>query len=175
MRTIITLAIFAIMAAGCATQKQWSATGGSRADGTIKLSYEQSELEKAQLDENQAISLASKRCKTWGYNGAEAFGGTTRQCSQTGGFSGCTLWRITKEYQCSGTGENHTAMGKPTLPAANNQFGKMTYNAERLAKDWSCSNFSTISLNAPNELYSAICGEKSRVISCDTSNCKFLQ
>jgi len=32
--------ISALLLAGCATTKDWSATGGSQADGTVRLSYE---------------------------------------------------------------------------------------------------------------------------------------
>jgi len=90
---------------GCAVHKDWAATGGSRSDGTVRLSYEVGEFEKPQLSERQAIMLASKRCKAWGYKGAEAFGGVTRQCNQFGGFNGCSNWMVTKEYQCTGTGQ----------------------------------------------------------------------
>jgi hypothetical protein len=94
----------AIFLSGCAVNKDWSATGGSRSDGVVRLSYELREFEQPQLSEQQAISLATQRCKTWGYTGAEAFGGVTRQCNQGGGFGGCSQWMVTKEYQCAGTG-----------------------------------------------------------------------
>lgn len=85
----------------------WSATGGSRSDGVVRLSYQVKELQKAVLNEQQAIDLAIKRCSAWGYRGAEAFGGATRQCVQNGGFGGCAEWRVTKEYQCTeGSKEN---------------------------------------------------------------------
>ena len=99
------LFIFSAMTiVGCAATKEWSATGGSRSDGTVKLSYEVGEFEKAQLSESQGLGLATQRCQTWGYSGAEAFGGVTRQCNLGGGFGGCSRWFITKEYQCTGTG-----------------------------------------------------------------------
>lgn len=96
----------AVMAftSGCMTTKDWAATGGSRADGVVRLSYEIGAMEQAQLNESQAIALATKRCATWGYTGADAFGGVTRQCNQPGGFGGCTNWVVTKEFQCTGNG-----------------------------------------------------------------------
>ena len=100
--------LFALSAAialtGCATAKSWSATGGSRADATVKLSYEYGAFEKPQTNETEAMNLAIARCKTWGYTGAEAFGGTTQQCNMPGGMGGCNRWLVTKEYQCTGTG-----------------------------------------------------------------------
>ena len=103
MRIFTAIAVAAILTS-CATTKDWSATGGSRSDGVVRLSYEVGEFEKPQLSETQAINLATQRCQTWGYSGAEAFGGVTRQCNQGGGFGGCSRWMVTKEYQCTGTG-----------------------------------------------------------------------
>lgn len=108
MRVFAIAALTALVLLGCATRKDWTATGGSRSDGVIRLSYELGEFEKPQLSEQQAINLARQRCKAWGYSGTEAFGGLTRQCSQSGGFSGCTLWMVTKEYQCTGASASVT-------------------------------------------------------------------
>ncbi|NVK43900.1 MAG: hypothetical protein HWE39_21875 [Oceanospirillaceae bacterium] len=105
MRKLVISGLTTVLMCGCATQKDWSATGGSRADGTVRLSYEVGEFENAQVNESQAVSLATKRCQVWGYHGAEAFGGVTRQCNQFGGFGGCANWMVTKEYQCLGTGD----------------------------------------------------------------------
>lgn len=91
-----------MLVSGCAVTKTWTATGGSRSDGVVRLSFEHTGFEQPQLDEQQGLSLAAQRCKTWGYTGAEAFGGVTRQCNQRSGF-GCDQWLVTKEYQCTGT------------------------------------------------------------------------
>lgn len=103
--TCIALAAVVLLA-GCVTQKNWSATGGSRADATVKMSYEYNEFEKPELDDAEAQRMAEARCKTWGYTGAEAFGGVTRQCNMPGGFGGgCGGWLVTKEFQCTGRGD----------------------------------------------------------------------
>lgn len=104
MNKIFAGALLALTLTGCATHKEWSATGGSRADGVVRLSFEHGAFEKPVLDESQALSLATKRCATWGYTGAEAFGGTTSQCNMGGGFGGCDRFLVTKEYQCTGQG-----------------------------------------------------------------------
>ena len=104
MKKLLPILVLVGLATGCATTKDWAATGGSRADGVVRLSYEYGAFEKPQLDESQAVMLASKRCSTWGYSGAEAFGGVTRRCSATAGLGGCNMWMVTKEYQCTGTG-----------------------------------------------------------------------
>jgi hypothetical protein len=103
MKALI-IAICAAMAlVACASVKDWSATGGSRSDGVVKLSYEYGMFEKPQLSEIQAMNIATARCKTWGYTGAEAFGGQISQCNAYSG-GGCAHWLVTKEYQCTGTG-----------------------------------------------------------------------
>ena len=104
MKCLLLIPLSLLALSGCATTKAWSATGGSRADATVKLSYEYGAFEKPQTNEAEGMSLAVARCKTWGYTGAEAFGGTTQQCNMPGGMGGCTRWLVTKEYQCTGTG-----------------------------------------------------------------------
>lgn len=104
MKALVIAAIAAVSLSGCVTMKQWSATGGSRADATVRLSYEYAQLEKPQTDDQQALNLATARCKTWGYTGAEAFGGVTQQCNQPTAMGGCARFQVTKEFQCTGTG-----------------------------------------------------------------------
>ena len=97
---------------GCTTQRQidWQATGGSRSDGSIKLSIQYPNGVKPILNETQAINEATRKCAAWGYMGTEAFGGIIRTCSQYGsGFAtgvcvGTTT--VTKEYQCTTTKES---------------------------------------------------------------------
>jgi hypothetical protein len=115
MRLLIlyTAMCISILLTGCATVKDWTATGGSRSDGVVRLSYEVSEMESAQVSESQALDVSGRRCKIWGYSGSEAFGGVTRNCAQQGGFGGCSRWIITKEYQCTGTGSVSSVDGKP--------------------------------------------------------------
>jgi|SRR5208282_6129156 len=87
---------------GCATQKEWATTGGSRSDGTVELSYQYQEVEAPQENAEQGVTLASTTCAAWGYSGAQPFSGEIKQCSETGGLSGCFLWTVTRKYQCTG-------------------------------------------------------------------------
>jgi hypothetical protein len=100
MKRTLLLAATVIAVAGCATVSQMTATGGSRADGIVRLSYEVGMFDKVQIDEMSSLNTARRRCGTWGYNDAEAFGGVTRQC-QSYGSMGCMRWFVTKEYQCT--------------------------------------------------------------------------
>ena len=99
----IASAVIVFLITGCAaTPKNWSATGGSRSDGTVKLSYEYGLFEVPQVSEQEAIYLAKKRCSSWGYKDTEAFGGVTTVCNQSSG-GDCMKWLVTKEYQCVGS------------------------------------------------------------------------
>jgi hypothetical protein len=102
MKNVVTLAmavLIGLSVSGCAVQKNWTATGGSRADGTIKLSYQYSLFEVPKVDNEQGIDLASERCRSWGYGSAEPFGGTVSKCTNFSS-SGCNRWLVTAEYQC---------------------------------------------------------------------------
>lgn len=95
--------ILALLLQGCATQKTLIPTGGSRADGTIKLSYEYNRFEKPQIDLAQGEIIAKQRCSLWGYTGAEVFGGVISNCINSSN-SGCNRWIASIEYQCTGAG-----------------------------------------------------------------------
>src|SRR5262245_36302059 len=101
MRKVLILS--GLLVAGCATVSQMTATGGSRADGIVKLSFEYGMFDKIQIDEVSALTTARKRCATWGYQDAEPFGGMTRQC-QMYSTMGCSRWFATVEYQCISAG-----------------------------------------------------------------------
>ena len=98
---VVTIGLLGALA-GCATVSQMTATGGSRADGIVRLSYEAGRFDKVRIDEADALRTAQARCRTWGYKDAEAFGGITRQCQASAGLYGCGRWLVTKEYQCIG-------------------------------------------------------------------------
>jgi hypothetical protein len=87
---------------GCAVQEQWAATGGSRADGTVQLSYEYGEFQEPEVDDAQGVELAASRCAAWGYTGSDPFGGVIRKCEAFGGYGNCLSWFVTKNYQCTG-------------------------------------------------------------------------
>lgn len=75
--------------------------GGSKADGTVSMGYTYGMFENTKVDLMQAETLAARKCKTWGYDGAEAFGGQNSICAQMGPY-GCERTNVTVEYQCTG-------------------------------------------------------------------------
>ena len=97
---IVILAVTLTVLSGCAAQKDWIATGGSRSDGTIQLAYQYGMFEKPQVSDAQGRETADSRCQAWGYSYAEPFGGALQHCTNINGYGNCIGWRVTKDYQC---------------------------------------------------------------------------
>ncbi|WP_237673833.1 YecR family lipoprotein [Vreelandella profundi] len=99
MLKVTLTALAVVMLAGCASPKTMQATGGSKSDGTVEMSYEYGPFESPQVNTAQGVKAAEQRCQAWGYSSAEAFGGGLSQCVNPGGGM-CNLTRVTHTYQC---------------------------------------------------------------------------
>jgi len=86
---------------GCSHKEELVATGGSRADGTVTMSFEYGAFENPKIDPQQGAVAAAERCRAWGYTDAQPFGGQTRQCQQPSQY-GCMRWFVSMTYQCLG-------------------------------------------------------------------------
>ena len=100
-KSLLALVASTLLLSGCAVQKQLVPTGGSKADGTVKMSYSFGMLESPKVNVQQGAQAAAQRCAAWGYSGAEPFGGYTSVCSQPSS-SGCMETIVTMEYQYTG-------------------------------------------------------------------------
>jgi hypothetical protein len=91
--------------ASCATPtaKIPQATGGSRADGTIQMSYQFGRFEQPVVQWDLAQQTAQAKCRAWGYHSAEAFGGEQDHCQAVNGFGDCLSTLVTLAYQCTGS------------------------------------------------------------------------
>lgn len=87
--------------AGCATSKDWSAAGGDREAGIVKVSYSYAKFQERSLSDEQAEQIAERRCGVWGYAHADEIPGQLRECASSESGS-CTVWTVTREYHCSG-------------------------------------------------------------------------
>lgn len=81
--------------------------GGSRSDATIRLGYTYNpKIEVPQLDHQQALELATRKCRAWGYDHAEEFGSVMENCDQMvydpwiGPY--CAQMNAVAEFQCIG-------------------------------------------------------------------------
>jgi hypothetical protein len=100
MKAVIALVLMSTLAA-CATtgHEKWSAAGGNREAGMVRLSYEYPEFHQPTVSDAQAEALALNRCNTWGYKIAEPIAGQIRKCANTED-GNCNLWSVTREFQC---------------------------------------------------------------------------
>jgi len=96
-----------ICLAGCAVQKEWVATGGSRADGTVELAFDYGAFEKPQVNNEQGVDLAASMCGGWGYTGSQPFAPMSK-CEAVNGYGNCMRFLVTRKYQC---------LGAPASPA----------------------------------------------------------
>lgn len=111
LRTTSLAVATAIALAGCASapvQKIPVAISGSKADGIVRMSYEEGFYENVTVDWASGDANALKRCSAWGYTKVETFAGGNRTCIERGQgvFNGvpvgqCAVWKHTKDYQCT--------------------------------------------------------------------------
>lgn len=97
--TLVLSAAVLFLVSGCAAKKNWGASGGSKADGTVKLAYTYGMFEVPEVDDAEALQIATQRCKSWGYSKAVAFDFENSRCQKMSS-SGCTQTIVTKEFQC---------------------------------------------------------------------------
>ncbi|MBV9694833.1 MAG: hypothetical protein JO261_14135 [Alphaproteobacteria bacterium] len=86
----------------CESTKVLQATGGSRADGTVNLSFNYGLFEQPKIDWGAALETARTSCKAWGYSDAQKFGGGLQHCEAMNGYGQCMAWAVTVTYQCTG-------------------------------------------------------------------------
>lgn len=103
MRKIITLGALGAMVTlvACTTVSQMEATGGSRSDGVVEMSFDYGAFQKLNIDKDASQAKATAACQAWGYQAAEPFGGALEQCTSMSGY-GCMQHHVTVKYQCTG-------------------------------------------------------------------------
>ena len=105
-RILLLLPALALLAiTGCATTENWSASGGNRDIGVVRLSYEYAEREEPVMSETLADRIADNRCNTWGYSRAALIPGVLRDCTSEDG-NRCEVWKVTREYRCENPDDN---------------------------------------------------------------------
>ena len=102
MRTTILLSAAVALLAACAvdTPKTPLPTGGSKADGSVDMSFEVNYLENPIVDWDSARLGATSRCQAWGYKSADPFEGTRTECNSRDGYGTCLQAFVTRTYQC---------------------------------------------------------------------------
>lgn len=101
MKKIILMMSLGLILSGCATvDKTMTPISGSKSDGTVKMGYTYGEFQKVNVNMPETLREAKRKCRSWGYREAEAFGGAITTCNVSGGFGGCSSWQVTAEFQC---------------------------------------------------------------------------
>jgi uncharacterized protein YceK len=101
MRNLALLFFASVVLVGCASVKPLYATGGSKSDGIVEVSYDYGWWEEPQVQWQDGITIATKRCQAWGYNSAEAFSRGKTECERYRG-NECMHYMATIKYQCLG-------------------------------------------------------------------------
>lgn len=155
--------VSAVILSGCTTAVTPVATGGSRSDGVIEMSFEYPALSTPKVDRVAALASAVKRCKTWGYQGAEAFDSGLQTCIAYSGM-GCARFRVTTEYQCVHAGEGQAA-------AASQQ--KYASQVRSVAASMQCDQSAEMVKSTPeSEVWRLGCGDgESLEVRCFDENC----
>jgi hypothetical protein len=99
---LITVVLVSLVLVSCATTKQLAATGGSKADGVVEMSYQYGMFEQPEVEWSGARQTAAERCEAWGYERAERFGGQVETCNAYNGYGNCINATVTISYQCIG-------------------------------------------------------------------------
>jgi len=99
--SFLTMLLFVLMFWGSAVQKDLLITDGSRADGTLTLSYEYGAFEQPEVNWDNAKQKTIDKCRSWGYSGAEFFEAGERRCLSFDAYGGCNQWRVTYKAQCT--------------------------------------------------------------------------
>ncbi len=84
----------------CSSNMEMKATGGSKSDGTVTLSFDHAAIVNPIIDEKKALQTAKSKCNVWGFRNAKAFGGSTKKCLEEYKTGGCVGYRVSKVYQC---------------------------------------------------------------------------
>jgi S1-C subfamily serine protease len=98
--SLLAVLIFALLFYGSAVQKDLLITDGSRADGTLTLSYEYGAFEQPKLNMENAQQKIIDKCKAWGYSGADFFEAGERHCLSYDAYGGCNRWKVIHKAQC---------------------------------------------------------------------------
>lgn len=99
MKKILVILLSAVLS-GCAVVKVPVASGGSKSDGIVELSYSYGSIEFPQVDYSKADQEALKVCLLWGFKESQAFGGSTEQCHTWDYYGACASATVTIKYQC---------------------------------------------------------------------------
>lgn len=78
------------------------AAGDSRADGIVTMASSGTIWNPVDPDWRVAQAAAERKCRRWGYDGAESYAGWQESCRAYDRHGRCVRTRVTRFYPCSG-------------------------------------------------------------------------
>ena len=75
-------------------------TGGSKSDAVVEMAYSTGMFRSLAIDWKATNQAAIDRCASWGFSGAERFGGSTKTCVQHYD-EDCLRYEHVYKYQCT--------------------------------------------------------------------------
>lgn len=94
IRNLVLTGVVAAVLTGCTVPAAYYGVTGSKADGTVTIGYDDSDMVILEHNLAAAQRVAAAKCQQWGYADAEAFGG--RREVRTGEYTKQGLI----EFQC---------------------------------------------------------------------------
>lgn len=80
------------------------AAGESRADGIVTMASSGTIWNPVAADWRPAQAAADRRCRSWGYAGAEPYAGSQEACRAYDLHGRCVRTKVTRFYPCSAGG-----------------------------------------------------------------------
>ena len=103
---VLLFACLGLMLAACAAQPPGVKpvpAGESRRDGIVTMSSSGTIYNPVSADWRVAQDTADRRCRGWGYEGADSYAGSQDTCRAWDRYGRCFANRVTRFYSCSGS------------------------------------------------------------------------
>jgi hypothetical protein len=169
----------AMLLSGCATEKYYALTDTDTKNGTVRLSYDFTMLERPEIPKNaQPDALAGQKCLALGYAKVEMQPRQETRCvekSSSGDY--CANTRVSRVYQCAGGGAGERLQQQEDLKMATSsqqlsQSLRYLYYAEQFAREQGCSTaLKPKSISTSEEVYSTACDGRQAFIACNRAGC----
>lgn len=176
---ILWMCAAALLLSGCAAEKYYTVTGADTKNGTVRLSYDFTMLERPEIPKNaQPEALAGQKCLALGYSAVEMQPRQETRClekSSSGDY--CANTRVSRVYQCVGGSAGERQQQQEDLKSATStqqlsQNLRYLYYAERFARENGCStSLKAKTVTPAEEVYSTVCDGRQAFIACNRAGC----
>lgn len=100
------LLLVAVAASACSGQRVAGVApipaGESKSDGIVTMASTGTIWNPVSPDWRDAQAAADKRCRAWGYDGAQSYAGSQEACRVYDLYGRCVQTKVTRFYPCGG-------------------------------------------------------------------------